>query len=65
MMAMSPKIPEIEALERLILFCFTKNCLRSSPASTMGDCDKPIIYPPKTQPQIEMPILSIETSDCA
>jgi hypothetical protein len=31
----------------------------------LDETDKPIIEPPNTQPQIEIPILSIETNDWA
>ena len=60
-----PKVPDIKALLKLILFCLPKNCLRSSPTSVLQDTERPIIDPPNTHTQIDIPMLSMETSDWA
>ena len=57
--------PDTKDLLKLMLFGLTWKYFFSSPTGVEADTDKPMIEPPSTQPQIEIPKLSIETNDWA
>ena len=56
---------EINICLILISFALILIVLISNSKFCVVETDKPIIAPPKIQPQIAIPILSIDTNDCA